>query len=80
MLTPTHMFSFKECKKYSSPTECIEIAACKTIRSAEEEINRKFSFVSLLHSSESNRASRPSIAPSIFRPRATPKRRAGSGR
>ena len=45
VLTPTHLFSYKEYKKYEKPTEAIEVSSCKTVKSAEEEINRKFTFV-----------------------------------
>ncbi|MDR3548666.1 MAG: hypothetical protein P4M11_10460 [Candidatus Pacebacteria bacterium] len=50
MMTATHLYSFKDYKKYEKPTESIEISQCKTVRSAEDEINRKFAFVSLVRS------------------------------
>ncbi len=45
VITPTRFYTFKECKKYEKPTETIEIVQCKTIKSAEDETNRKFAFV-----------------------------------
>lgn len=45
VLTPTHLYSYKEYKKYEKPTEEIVIKECKTIKSVEDEIKRKFAFV-----------------------------------
>ena len=47
VLTPTHVYTFKEYKVYDKPTEEIEISSCKTVKGVEDEINLKFSFVSI---------------------------------
>ena len=45
MLTKAHLFSYKEMKIYSKPTEAIEMSKCRTVKSIEEEINRPHAFV-----------------------------------
>ncbi len=49
MLTPTQLCSYKEYKQYENPTETIMLADCNTVRSAEEEVGRKFAFVANAH-------------------------------
>ena len=45
VLTKGHLFSYKEMKIYSKPTEAIEMSKCRTVKSIEEEINRPHAFV-----------------------------------
>ena len=44
VLTKGHLFSYKEMKIYSKPTEAIEMSKCRTVKSIEEEINRPHAF------------------------------------
>ena len=45
VLTPTHIFTFKEERKYKNPTETIVLKECTTVKSAEDEIHKENSFV-----------------------------------
>ena len=45
MLTSTDFLSYKECKKYTDPTEKIPITTLKSVKSTDEEMGKKFSFV-----------------------------------
>jgi len=44
-LTPTHLYSFKEEKKYKNPTEVIVLRDCNSVKAAEEEIHKEHAFV-----------------------------------
>mmetsp|Transcript_26940 Transcript_26940/g.23801 ORF Transcript_26940/g.23801 Transcript_26940/m.23801 type:complete len:122 (-) Transcript_26940:115-480(-) len=44
VLTPTHLYSFKEEKKYKNPTEVIVLKDCTTVKSAEDEIHKENAF------------------------------------
>lgn len=45
MLTPTHLFTFKEEKKYKNPTEIVVIKDCSQVKSADEEVYKENSLV-----------------------------------
>ena len=44
-MTPTHIFTFKEERKYKNPTETVILKECTTVKSAEDEIHKENSFV-----------------------------------
>mmetsp|Transcript_18330 Transcript_18330/g.21121 ORF Transcript_18330/g.21121 Transcript_18330/m.21121 type:complete len:121 (+) Transcript_18330:23-385(+) len=44
VLTPSHLFSFKEERIYKNPTEAINLKECTTVKSAEEDIHKENSF------------------------------------
>ena len=48
MLTPHALMTFKERKVYNSPTEVIALKAITSIKSADEETNKEFSFVMMI--------------------------------
>jgi hypothetical protein len=45
VLTPTHLYTFKDEKKYKNPTEVIVLKDCTTVKSAEDEIHKENAFV-----------------------------------
>ena len=47
VLTKDYFFSFKEERIYRNPTEIIPMDKCKTVKSVEDEVNKKFAFVRL---------------------------------
>jgi len=46
-LTPECLFTFKQEKSYKSPTEVLVLKECTTVKSAEDEIQKEFTFVNL---------------------------------
>jgi hypothetical protein len=44
VLTPEHLFTFKNEKSYKSPTEVLVLKDCTTVKSAEDEIHKENTF------------------------------------
>mmetsp|Transcript_76907 Transcript_76907/g.89359 ORF Transcript_76907/g.89359 Transcript_76907/m.89359 type:complete len:118 (+) Transcript_76907:44-397(+) len=44
VLTPTHLYSFKDERVYKSPTEVISLKECTTVKSAEEDTHKENTF------------------------------------
>ena len=44
VLTPEHLYTFKQERRYDSPTEEIDLKLCGTVKSADDLTNRQFTF------------------------------------
>jgi hypothetical protein len=45
VLTPSHLYTFKDEKKYKNPTEIVVLKDCTAVKSAEEELHKENAFV-----------------------------------
>ena len=44
VLTPDRLYSFKQERRYESPTEVVDLKQCGTVKSADDLTNRSFTF------------------------------------